>query len=236
MSWTHALPGNLPDPQIVFADTPLDRAIDTVLTSVFLHSGQVCTSATRLIVEDSIADALVSGVVQRASLIRLGNGMDATTETGPLVSAAHLAKMDAYISMGIKDGAVLRCGGTVPDRKDAKYSHLHSDGFFFLPTVFDRCHRDMQIVQAETFGPILTVERFANGDEERAVSLGISRIKHNSSPLPPLALANQRLSRRASFWLVNFHTRLRFRPDLPGKRHQVRTGRRRTVRRRCQGF
>ncbi|PWN45203.1 putative aldehyde dehydrogenase [Ceraceosorus guamensis] len=159
------------NPQVVFADTPLDRAIDTVLTSVFLHSGQVCTSATRLIVEESIADAVVSGVVERASQIRLGNGLDPSSETGPLVSAAHLAKMDQYIAMGKKDGAVLRCGGSKPDRNDERYRHLHKDGFFFLPTVFDKCHRDMQIVQAETFGPILTVERFANGDEERAIFL-----------------------------------------------------------------
>ncbi|PWN27690.1 putative aldehyde dehydrogenase [Jaminaea rosea] len=156
------------NPNIVFADMPLDLAIDNVTTAVFLHSGQVCSSGARLIVEDSIADKLVAGVVEKAKQIKMGSGFDESTETGPLVSEAHLKKVEAYIDVAKAEGAKLLCGGSRPDPKQ------HPDlakGFFFLPTVFDKCDRSMRIVQEETFGPILTVERFKDGDEAQAIYL-----------------------------------------------------------------
>ncbi|GAC75316.1 aldehyde dehydrogenase [Moesziomyces antarcticus T-34] len=156
------------NPNVVFGDCDLDWAIDTVVTAVFLHSGQVCSSGARLIVEESIADRLVAGVVERAKRIQMGNGMDAASETGPLVSAAHLAKVEAYVQLGVQEGAKLMCGGARPD---AKAHPELAKGFFFCPTVLDHCHRGMRIVQEETFGPILTVERFKNGDEAHAVRL-----------------------------------------------------------------
>ncbi|KAL9939600.1 hypothetical protein V8E36_001417 [Tilletia maclaganii] len=156
------------NPNIVFADVDLDIAIDTVTTAVFVHSGQVCSSGTRLIVEESIADALVTGVVAKAQKIIMGSGLDPASETGPLVSAAHLAKCREFVEVGKREGAVLLCGGEVPDAE--RFPHL-KDGFFFCPTVFDRCERGMRIVREETFAPILTVERFADGDEERAIFL-----------------------------------------------------------------
>ncbi|KAK0563352.1 hypothetical protein OC844_002243 [Tilletia horrida] len=156
------------NPNIVFADVDLDIAIDTVTTAVFTHSGQVCSSGTRLIVEESIADALVAGVVRKARKIVMGNGLDPASETGPLVSRAHLEKVKSYVEMAQGEGAVLLCGGTSPDERE--FPQL-AQGFFFLPTVFDRCERGMRIVQEETFAPILTVERFPDGDEERAIFL-----------------------------------------------------------------
>ncbi|KAE8213868.1 hypothetical protein CF327_g2685 [Tilletia walkeri] len=157
------------NPNIVFGDVDLEIAIDTVTTAVFVHSGQVCSSGTRLIVEESIADALVAGVVAKAQKIVMGNGLDPKSETGPLVSAAHLDKVKSFISMAKEDGAVLLCGGTQPDPKT--HPEL-AKGYFFLPTVFDRCTREMRIVREETFAPILTVERFKDGDEEHAIFLG----------------------------------------------------------------
>lgn len=68
------------NPNIVFADCDLDWAVDNVLTAVFLHSGQVCSAGARLIVEESIADKLVAAVVERAKLIRMGNGMNPESE------------------------------------------------------------------------------------------------------------------------------------------------------------
>ncbi|SJX65838.1 probable aldehyde dehydrogenase (mitochondrial) [Sporisorium reilianum f. sp. reilianum] len=156
------------NPNVVFADCDLEWAIDTVTTAVFLHSGQVCSSGARLIVEESIADKLVAGVVERAKRIHMGNGMDPASETGPLVSAAHLSKVEAYVQLGVQEGAKLMVGGSRPDPK--QHPEL-AKGFFFCPTVFDHCHRDMRIVQEETFGPILTVERFKDGDEEHAIFL-----------------------------------------------------------------
>ncbi len=139
-------------------------AVDTVLTGVFLHSGQVCSAGTRLIVEESVADELVAGVVERARRIRFGNGLEDGVESGPLVSAQHRDKVEGYVALGLQEGARLLTGGRRPDAPELQR------GFFFEPTVFDDCDRSMRIVQEETFGPILTVERFRT--EEEAVFLG----------------------------------------------------------------
>ena len=156
------------NPNIVFADCDLDWAIDNVTTAVFVHSGQVCSAGARLIVEESMADKLVNGVVERAQRIVMGNGLDAASETGPLVSAEHRAKIEAYVKLAQEEGAVIRCGGVRPD--PVEFPHL-AQGYFFLPTVLDKCDRTMRVVQEESFGPILTVERFPDGDEETAIML-----------------------------------------------------------------
>jgi betaine-aldehyde dehydrogenase len=156
------------NPHIVFADVRAggawDIAVDQVLTGVFLHSGQVCSAGTRLIVEESIADDFVAELVTRAERIRMGDGMDPASETGPLVSEQHRAKVEAHVAAAISEGAKLLTGGARPsDPALAK-------GSFYLPTIFDRCDRSMGIVREETFGPILTVERFT--DEAEAITLG----------------------------------------------------------------
>jgi betaine-aldehyde dehydrogenase len=152
------------NPHIVFADADWDTSVDQVLTGVFLHSGQVCSAGTRLIVEESIADDFVAALVERAEKIRMGDGMDPASETGPLVSEQHRAKVEGHVAEAISEGAKLLTGGSRPtDPALAK-------GSFYLPTIFDRCDRSMGIVREETFGPILTVERFTT--EAEAISLG----------------------------------------------------------------
>ena len=141
-----------------------DSSVDQVLTGVFLHSGQVCSAGTRLIVEESIADDFVAALVARAEKIRMGDGMDPASETGPLVSEQHRAKVEAHVASAISEGAQLRTGGSRPS------DPALDKGSFYLPTIFDRCDRSMGIVREETFGPILTVERFT--EEAEAISLG----------------------------------------------------------------
>ncbi|GIH51479.1 aldehyde dehydrogenase family protein [Microbispora rosea] len=148
------------NPNIVFADADFDTAVDFAVTAVFLHSGQVCSAGARLLVEDSVHEEFVDAVVRRAERIRLGGPFDPEAETGPLISAGHLAKVEAYVEAGIAEGATLRCGGR----------RLEGAGYFFPPTVLDGCHRGMRVVREESFGPVLTVERFSGEDE--AVALG----------------------------------------------------------------
>ncbi|TMR97762.1 aldehyde dehydrogenase family protein [Nonomuraea basaltis] len=143
------------NPNIVFADADFETAVDFALTAVFLHSGQVCSAGARLLVEDSLHDAFVDEVVRRAELIRLGGPYDAEAHTGPLISAAHLAKIEEYVAAGLAEGAVLRCGG----------HRLDGPGFFYRPTVLDECKQGMRVVREESFGPVLTVERFTTEDE-----------------------------------------------------------------------
>ena len=152
------------NPNIVFADADLDVALDYALTAVFLHSGQVCSAGARLLVEDSVHDAFVDALVERAQLIRLGGPFDEKAETGALISAAHRDKVAAYVAAGLAEGAVLRCGGRAPD--DPALAH----GFYYLPTVLDGCRSDMTVTQDESFGPVLTVETFSGEDEAVAIA------------------------------------------------------------------
>jgi betaine-aldehyde dehydrogenase len=152
------------NPNIIFADADLDAALDAALTGVFLHAGQVCSAGTRLLLHESIHDEFVTELARRANLIRLGSGLDERTEMPPLVSAEHRAKVEGYVELGRSEGARLLCGGERP--KDAGLQ----EGYFYSPTVFVDCHREMRIVQEETFGPIVTVEKFST--EAEAVRLG----------------------------------------------------------------
>ncbi|MFD9110502.1 aldehyde dehydrogenase family protein [Streptomyces bottropensis] len=147
------------NPNIVFADADFDAAVDMALTAVFLHSGQVCSAGARLLVEDSLHDRFVDEVVRRAKEIRLGGPFDESAQTGPLISAAHRSKVEEYVARGVAEGAVLRCGGERPS------GDAYDQGFYYLPTVLDECTGSMSVVQDESFGPVLTVERFSTEDE-----------------------------------------------------------------------
>ncbi len=152
------------NPHIIFADADLDAAIDNAITAAFLHSGQVCSAGTRLLVERAVHDQVVDAIVERARRIHLGGPADPLTETGALISEAHLVKVQKYCLDGIAEGAVLRTGGqrsTAPGLER---------GWFFEPTVLDNCNTRMRCVQDESFGPILTVEVFDS--EAEAVALG----------------------------------------------------------------
>jgi betaine-aldehyde dehydrogenase len=152
------------NPNIVFADTDFETVVDNALTAVFLHAGQVCSAGARLIVEDGLHDDLVAAVAERADRIRLGNGLDPATESGPLVSEAQLSKIEDFVASARAEGGRIVAGGRRPDEPDLQA------GFFYRPTVVSDCNRDMRVIREETFGPILTVERFAT--EADAVRLG----------------------------------------------------------------
>ena len=126
--------------------------------------GQVCSAGARLIVEESVADELVAELATRADAIRIGNGLDPASQTGPLVSAAHRAKIEDFVASARAEGARVLAGGCRPDDPEL------AKGYFYRPTVLDGCHRGMRVVREETFGPLLTVERFATEDE--AIALG----------------------------------------------------------------
>ncbi|MFH9728970.1 aldehyde dehydrogenase family protein [Streptomyces sp. NPDC017260] len=151
------------NPNVVFADCDFDAAVDHALEASFLHSGQVCSAGSRLLVEDSLHDRFVERLATRAQTIRLGSGLEPTTESGPLSSAQHREKVEGYLEVAREEGARLVCGGRRPDDPEL------SRGFFLLPTVYADCDRSMRIVREEVFGPVVTVERFRT--EEEAVEL-----------------------------------------------------------------
>ncbi|MGW5211636.1 aldehyde dehydrogenase family protein [Streptomyces sp. NPDC004051] len=147
------------NPNIVFEDADFAAAVDYALDAAFLHAGQVCSAGSRLLVQDSLYDRFVDSLARRARSIRLGNGMEEGTESGPLSSAEHRDKVERHIAAAREEGARLVTGGTRPD------DPALSRGFFLLPTVFADCDKSMSIVQEEVFGPVVTVERFHTEDE-----------------------------------------------------------------------
>ena len=146
------------NPNVIFADADFDAAVDNALNGAFVHSGQVCSAGSRLIVEASIADRFVDELVRRANQIRLGGPFDPDAETGPLISAAHRDKVSAYVQKGLDEGARLRCGGTWGTGDLEK-------GFYYTPTILDQVTRGMSVVIDEAFGPVVTVETFETEDE-----------------------------------------------------------------------
>ena len=152
------------NPHIIFADADIDAAIDNAVTAAFLHSGQVCSAGTRLIVERSIHNRVVTEIVRRADNICLGGPDDPLAEAGPLISKEHLMNVALYVEKGVAEGATLLVGGKRSDKPE------HTDGWYYLPTVFDNCNTGMFCVQEESFGPVMTVEIFDT--EAQAIAIG----------------------------------------------------------------
>ncbi|WP_261719249.1 aldehyde dehydrogenase family protein [Streptomyces sp. FZ201] len=155
------------NPNVVFADAcatdeGFDTAVDQALNAAFIHSGQVCSAGSRLIVEESVRERFVAELARRAARIRLGRGTDDGVECGPLVSEQQRAKVESYVASALAEGAALRTGGKRPE-------HL-AEGYFYEPTVLDHCHREMKVVREEVFGPVLTVETFRTEDEAVALA------------------------------------------------------------------
>ncbi len=151
------------NPNVVFADADLETALDLALTAVFLHSGQVCSAGARLVVQESVHRDFVAELARRAELIRLGGPFDPDAETGPLISAAHRDKIEAYVAAGLAEGARLAAGGRRPA------DPALAQGFYYRPTVLDGCRSGMTVLREESFGPVLTVETFS--DEDAAVRI-----------------------------------------------------------------
>ncbi|RKT82089.1 betaine-aldehyde dehydrogenase [Saccharopolyspora antimicrobica] len=189
------------NPNVVFADADFETAVDYALTAVFLHSGQVCSAGARLIVQDELHDALVDEIVRRAELIRLGGPFDADAETGPLISAAHLQKVDDYVAKSVAEGAVLRTGGRRPE------GERYANGHYYLPTVLDNVQQGSYAVVEESFGPVLTVERFT--DEDDAVRIandthyGLAGGVFTGDPAKAQRVANR--LRHGTVWINDFH-------------------------------
>ena len=157
------------NPNVIFADADLPAAIDNALTAIFLDSGQVCSAGARLIVEEEVHDEVVDELVRRAALIRLGGPFDEAAETGPLISDEHRDKVAAYVDAARAEGAVVRCGGSLPEEGSALAA-----GSYYPPTILDGCTREMSCVRDEAFGPVLTVETFSGATRDEAEDAAVA--------------------------------------------------------------
>lgn len=149
-------------PNVIFADADLDGAVEWAMIGIFLNQGEICSAGSRIIIEESIKDEFIKRLSDRANAITIGNPLD-NPDMGPLVSESHMNRVLGYIESGIKEGAVLVCGGERYTEGECR------KGFFVRPTIFDDCTDDMTIVKEEIFGPVVTVQTFKT--EQEAVEM-----------------------------------------------------------------
>lgn len=147
-------------PNIVFADAPLERAVKGVLFGIYLNSGQLCESGSRLLVESSIKEKFLDELRRRADSMRFGNPMDMDTDISAITTSAQRVKIRNMVEDAVSDGANQyfrkRFDGSVPPH-----------GLFYPPTILTGVTEDMAIARHETFGPVLACMDFE--DEEEAV-------------------------------------------------------------------
>jgi len=152
---------------IVMDDADLDLATDALIWSAFGTTGQRCTACSRIIVQRGARRALTDRLVARTEALRLGDGLEPTTDVGPVVSESQLESIHGYVEVGRQEGARLLVGGRrVTDGALAR-------GFFYAPTIFDNVRPGMRIEQEEIFGPVTDLIEAADLDEAVRILNGV---------------------------------------------------------------
>jgi aldehyde dehydrogenase (NAD+) len=140
---------------IVFADAPIDQAIEGIVNGIFFNQGHVCCAGSRLLVEESVHDLVVRKLKDRMATLRLGDPLDKNTDIGAINSKMQLEKIRELAMAGDKDGA---------ERFSAPCT-LPAKGFWFPPTIFTGVSQAHRIAREEIFGPVLSILTFRTPDE-----------------------------------------------------------------------
>lgn len=149
------------DAFIVADDADLDVAVPGVAWAALLNAGQVCTSTERVYVHESVASVFIERITDYAHRLRLGPGMDPTTDVGPMVGATYRAKVEAQVAEAAAQGARILTGGRRPPDRPR--------GYYYEPTVLTGVNHSMRIMREETFGPTIPIMTYRTFDE--AISL-----------------------------------------------------------------
>jgi phenylacetaldehyde dehydrogenase len=143
-------------PNIIFKDADLEAAIPGAASAIFFNHGQCCCAGSRLYVEENVFDQVVEGIAKHAEQIKLGPGLDPTTQMGPLVSDEQMNRVCGFLESGASQGAKAISGGA-----------RHGDkGYFVKPTVLTNVNHNMKVVQEEIFGPVVTAMPFKNPEHD----------------------------------------------------------------------
>lgn len=144
-------------PLIVYDDADLELALSVAVPTKYANAGQVCVTADRFFIHESLHQAFVKGFVERAKALTLGDGMDAATQMGPLINAARMDEMESIVENAVAAGAKVATGG--------RRSPAHAKGFFFEPTVLVNVTDSMKVFEQENFGPIAAITTFRDDAE-----------------------------------------------------------------------
>jgi len=147
-------------PFIVFDDADLEAAAEGAIVGGFVNTGQDCTAATRIYVQENVYQKFMSMLVERIKKIKLGDTRSRDTDLGPLVSEAQRRKVEDMVAAGLKEGTKLLAGGKRPNLPSP-----YDKGFYYEPTLLADATQDMSVVQQEIFGPVLTALPFKTMEE-----------------------------------------------------------------------
>jgi succinate-semialdehyde dehydrogenase/glutarate-semialdehyde dehydrogenase len=145
-------------PVLVFDDADLDRTLDLLVPHKFRNSGQVCVSPTRFYVQEGIYDRFVREFAERAGKLKVGDGLDAASNMGPMANPRRPDAIEAFVEDAVKVGARVAAGGT-------RGGGTSDGGFFFRPTVLADVPLEARIMNEEPFGPIALMRPFKTFDE-----------------------------------------------------------------------
>jgi aldehyde dehydrogenase (NAD+) len=152
------------NPHIVFSDADVPRAIKAVKDGIFTNAGQMCWAGSRAFIQESIYEGFVRELVDKTKKMKLGPGVDETTEMGPVVTKSRQETILGYVKDGIEGGANLLHGGKKPNEPQLEH------GNFVEPTIFENVTGEMKIGIDEIFGPVLTITKFKTTDEVVAMA------------------------------------------------------------------
>jgi phenylacetaldehyde dehydrogenase len=141
-------------PAVVFADSDFEVAVQGVFRNIFYNTGQICAAGSRAFVQRTIYDKMVAALAEKAQALRVGPGVEPSSELGPLISDKQLERVTGYVESGLEAGAKLVTGG----------ARLGSQGYFMEPTILADTDRTMRVRQEEIFGPVLCIMPFDDDD------------------------------------------------------------------------
>jgi acyl-CoA reductase-like NAD-dependent aldehyde dehydrogenase len=150
------------DPFVIAADAPIETAVEAVAYAALINAGQVCTSTERLYVPRAMLPQFAEALAERVSRLRLGPGLEPTTDVGPMIGETDRAFVEAHIEDAVAKGARLLVGGGRP-------AHL-AKGFFLEPAVLIDVDHSMRIMREETFGPTIPIMAYDTFDEAIALA------------------------------------------------------------------
>lgn len=142
-------------PAIIFGDADVNKAVKVMAMSKFRNAGQVCVSPTRFLVQDSVYDKVVGSFTEAARAVKVGNGMEAGIEMGPLANERRIPALEALVNDAVEHGAELKTGGR----------RIGNKGNFFEPTVLSNVPKEARIMNEEPFGPVAVFSSFTTLDE-----------------------------------------------------------------------
>jgi len=147
------------NPNIIFADADMDKAIKTTVNSSFMNQGEICLCGSRVFVERSAYEKVKSALVAEVSKMKVGDPLHAETRVGAIVSKPHYEKVLGYIELAKSEGATVLCGG------GALHPEGFEEGYYIAPTILEGLPFDARCNMEEIFGPVITITPFDTVEE-----------------------------------------------------------------------